>query len=249
MVPSTVIGRWTVSWVTSVSEIPRRFVHLGQSEVEELGSAARQHHVAGLQVAVHHSPAVRGIERTGDLDRDLQCLFDWQRTFAQPCFQALAFQILHHQELDRVLAADVVECADVGMIQAGDGPRLALEALGKAAGAYLDGDGAIQAGVARPEDLAHTSGTQRGQDLIGPESSVCRQWHRPAMIPHQNQCFRDLPAQIAAHARHREDRRVRQRSIVLIRGTARPFAGSPIARLLAALPSLSPTGSSIGGSS
>jgi hypothetical protein len=60
------------------------------------------------------------------------------------------------------------------MIQAGDGPRLALEALSEVTCADFDSYGAIEAGVARAKDLAHPPGTQRGDDLIGPQSSVCR---------------------------------------------------------------------------
>ena len=46
-----------------------------------------------------------------------------------PRGQRLAFQVLHHQEVDAVLVADVVQRADVRMVQRGDGLRFALEAL------------------------------------------------------------------------------------------------------------------------
>ena len=123
---------------------------------------------------MHHSPAVRGIQRAGDLDRDFERFFDRQRTLAQAGFQALAFEILHHQEVGRVLAADVIERADVRVVQTGDGPRLALEALGEPAPAYLDGNSPVQTCVLRTEDLAHPAGTERGDDLVRPQSSLCR---------------------------------------------------------------------------
>ena len=44
-------------------------------------------------------------------------------------FERLAFQVLHHQERQPLVAVDIVERADVGMVQRGDGARLALEAL------------------------------------------------------------------------------------------------------------------------
>jgi hypothetical protein len=160
--------------VTSVPESPAGSFILANPKSSSLAPPLRQHHVARLQVAVDHPPAVRGIERAGDLDCDLQRLFDRHGSLAQPRFQALAFEILHHQELDRALAADVVQRADVRMVQAGDGPRLALEALGEVARANLDRNRPIQSRVARAKDLAHPPGTQRGDDLIGPQSSVCR---------------------------------------------------------------------------
>ena len=67
--------------------------------------------------------------------------------------QGLCVQILHDQEVDPVLVADVVERANVRVVQAGDGLRLALEPLfqirvrGDVLGEDLDGDGAIEAGV------------------------------------------------------------------------------------------------------
>ena len=45
----------------------------------------------------------------------------------QPVGERLAFEVLHHQVVDPVLLADVVERADVGMVEGGDGARLALE--------------------------------------------------------------------------------------------------------------------------
>jgi hypothetical protein len=96
------------------------------------------------------------------------------RSLAQAGFEAFAFEILHHQKLDCALAADVVQRADVGMVQAGDGASFALKALGEVTCADLDGDGAIQAGVPRAKNLAHPACTQRSDDLIGPQPSVCR---------------------------------------------------------------------------
>ena len=43
------------------------------------------------------------------------------------CSQRLAFQILHHQEISAVLMPDVIEGADVRMIQAGNRSSFTLE--------------------------------------------------------------------------------------------------------------------------
>jgi hypothetical protein len=47
--------------------------------------------------------------------------------------QRFSFEILHHEEVGVVLLTDVVERADVRMIQARDGARLALEPLAELA--------------------------------------------------------------------------------------------------------------------
>ena len=49
-----------------------------------------------------------------------------ERTFLQAAGQGLAFEVLEDQEVCVILASDVVERADVGMVQAGDGTRFAL---------------------------------------------------------------------------------------------------------------------------
>ena len=118
--------------------------------------------------------AMRLVERVGNLDGVLQHLFQRQRTFQQPLRQRLAFEIFHHQEINAVLLADVVERADVRMIQAGDGLRFALEPLAqfgticKMRRQNLDGDNSIEAGIAGFVDLAHATRTDSGEDFVGP---------------------------------------------------------------------------------
>ena len=46
-----------------------------------------------------------------------------------PLCEGVALQVLHHQEVDPVLLPDVVQGANVRVVQAGDGLRLALEPL------------------------------------------------------------------------------------------------------------------------
>ena len=98
--------------------------------------------------------------------------------------ERLAFQVLHHQEVGALLRPDVIEMADVGMIQAGDGPRLALEALlqirvgGEVLGQHLDGHGALQPRVARAIDFAHPARARRPHDLVGAQFCSCGKCHR-----------------------------------------------------------------------
>ena len=76
------------------------------------------------------------------------------------------------------LLADVVQRADVGVVQPGDGLRFALEPLpplglrGGVGGQHLDRDGAGDPRVARAVDLAHPSPAQEGDDFVRPQKGA-----------------------------------------------------------------------------
>ncbi len=72
---------------------------------------------------------VRLVQGIRDLDGHRERLIQGQRALLQPLRQRVALQVLHDQEVDPVLGADVIERADVRVVQAGDGLRLALEPL------------------------------------------------------------------------------------------------------------------------
>ena len=115
----------------------------------------------GFQVPVDDPLPLCLVQRIGDLDGDLERLIERQRTFLQPLGERLALQVLHDQEVDPVLAADVVEGANVRVIEAGDGLGLALEALlqigirGDVLGQDFDGDGAIESRASCLVNLTH----------------------------------------------------------------------------------------------
>ena len=119
----------------------------------------------------------------GDLDRNLQCLIQRQGTLFQPLGQRLAHQVLHDQEVDAVLLADIEDGADVRMAQGGDRLGLALEPLFQIGirrdmlGKHLDGDGAVEAGVTGLVDLAHAARAEGGVDLVGAEGGARLQGH------------------------------------------------------------------------
>src|SRR6516165_1192085 len=69
------------------------------------------------------------VQGVGNLRSVLQHLLQGQRSFLQPLRECFSFDTLHHQIVDPTLMAYVVEHADVGMIQLGDGLGFALEAL------------------------------------------------------------------------------------------------------------------------
>ena len=144
-----------------------------EAEIEQLRARARQHHVARLQIAVDDAVAVRAIERVGDLGRVADDLVGRQRPARQPRGQRLALEVLHDQEGDAVLLADVVEHADVRVVQRPDDAGFAVEALaelrvgGELRRQDLDRDLAIEAGVDGAVDLPHASGGDGGNYFVG----------------------------------------------------------------------------------
>ncbi len=65
----------------------------------------------------------------GYLDGILQGLLQGQCAFRQPCLQRLPHQVLHNQVVDAVLLPDVMQGADVGVVEVGDGPCFAFKAF------------------------------------------------------------------------------------------------------------------------
>jgi hypothetical protein len=103
---------------------------LRQPEVQDLGVApAGDEDVGRLDVPVHDAPGMRRIERIGNLRRDLEQLLGPDRRPLDPVLQRLPFEQLHGDEaLPRVLA-DLVNGADVRVIQRGGRTRFAREPL------------------------------------------------------------------------------------------------------------------------
>ena len=149
---------------------------LRQAEVEHLRPRLREHDVARLEIAMDDAEAVRGVERAGDVDRHAERLAQRQRPARDRVGERLPFEVLHDQVVDAVLMADVVERADVRMVQPRDRARLAVEALaqlrarGEMRGQDLDGDVAVETRVAGAIDLAHAAGAERGDDFVGTEA-------------------------------------------------------------------------------
>ncbi len=111
---------------------------------------------------------VRGVERERDLARVVERGREGQRAF-----QRLALHQLH----DEVVGTDVVQRADVGMIQRGDGAGFALESIAEVLGRHLDGDVAADAGIVRAVDDAHSACANLRDDLVGAEAIANRRRH------------------------------------------------------------------------
>ena len=109
--------------------VPRdlRIARARQTEIEQLHAVPREEHVRWLEIAMDDAPRVERRERRQDAEADRQCLRDVERAAFQPLRQRLALEQLHGDVELAALLANLVELADVGMIDAGRRPRLAPE--------------------------------------------------------------------------------------------------------------------------
>ena len=86
--------------------------------------------------------------------------------------QGFALQKFQDQVVDRSLGAHVVELADVGMIERGNGPPFTLEAFPRLRlvrameGKDLDRDHTVEASVTSAVHLAHSTRAHLGHDLV-----------------------------------------------------------------------------------
>src|SRR5437667_5893097 len=118
-----------------------------------------------------------------DLDSYPQCFIQRQRAFRQPRGEGLPFQILHHEVIGAVLMADIVEHANVGVVEARDRLRLALETrfhlcvIGEMRRKDFDGDRAIQARIAGFVNLALPTRADGGKDFVRAEFRACSEDH------------------------------------------------------------------------
>jgi len=92
-------------------------------------SAFSDEDVGGFDVAVEDALCMRGIERVGDLNAQVEQVFGRQRPRGNAMSQRLALEQLHDDIGLALVFADVVERADVRMVQCGRRARLAAEPI------------------------------------------------------------------------------------------------------------------------
>ena len=93
-----------------------RVPQFGQSEVKQLRPGLGQHDVGRFEIPVGDALAVGLVQGIRDFDGNLERLVQWQRPLLEPLGQRVALQVFHHQEVDAVLAPDVVERANVRVV-------------------------------------------------------------------------------------------------------------------------------------
>ncbi len=141
--------------------------------------------------------AMRVIERIGHLDREPKRLGNRQRTAAQTLGERPPVDVLHDEKRDagnrfrrvvriggRRRGPDVVERADVGVIEARNDARLALEPLrelgvaGKRGRQDFDRDRALEPCVAGLVDFSHPTRAKRADDLVRTELGPGLEGHK-----------------------------------------------------------------------
>ena len=78
---------------------------------------------------MHDALRMCRVESISHIGRDGEQPVEVQRSVADEVLQRLAFQILHDDVGHPIVFADVIDCADVGMVQGGCGLGLATEAV------------------------------------------------------------------------------------------------------------------------
>jgi|ERR1017187_517745 hypothetical protein len=95
------------------------------------------------RVAVHDAFGVGGVEGVGNLDGDIEETVELHGTAGDEVLESLALETLHRDEGLAVFFSDIVDGADIGMVESGGGFGFAAKAaeglgiLGKVVGEKL----------------------------------------------------------------------------------------------------------------
>ena len=145
----------------------------GQAEIENLGVTALGHkNICGLDVAMDDAFGMRSFERVGDFDGKGEQVVHLDRTPIDAVLERLAVEKFHGDEGLAVLLADVVNGADVRMIQRGGGLGFALETgqglrvAGDVLREKFQRDETAQARVFRFVHHAHSSAAESFDDPV-----------------------------------------------------------------------------------
>ena len=127
---------------------------------------------------------VGGGETVGDLQGVVDGLAERDRRFREAGAEGLAFEQFGDDVGRAVGFADVEDGKNVGMVQGSGGAGFLGETLqavlvsGERGGQNLDGDGAVEAGVAGAIDFAHSAGSDGRKDFVGTETASSGEGHK-----------------------------------------------------------------------
>src|SRR6185295_17868731 len=133
------------------------------------------------QVAVQHTLFVRVVDGVADLAGVVEGAPQLERTVARDDrLERLAGHELHHDEEDVLLLLRGHDRDDVGVIEAGEEPRLAqqLAEVDALLVRDLERDLLVDPGVFREIDRAETAAPDRREDLVLPDDLTAEEHRR-----------------------------------------------------------------------
>ncbi len=135
-----------------------------EPEIQNLGlPAIGDENIRGLDVAMHDAFRVRRVECIRDSGAQVQKHFDIERPVIERVLERAPLQKFHGDEGAAAIFADIVNRANVGMIQSGSSLRFALKTLERLRIVFkfrrekFQRDGAVQFRVFGLVDDAHAS--------------------------------------------------------------------------------------------
>ena len=145
-------------------------------------AARRNKDIGRLDVAVSDALRVRRIQPIGNLDREVEQFVDLYEFRPDPVLEGLPFEILHRNEGLAFIFADLINGANMGMVESRGGARFTLKAfqslavLGEMFGQELQGDESAELGVFGLVDYTHTTAAEFLKYPVVRDGSTCMQF-------------------------------------------------------------------------
>ena len=135
-------------------------------------SALGDENVSRLDVAVDNASGMGCVEGIGDLDTEREDGFQLHRAITDDVLKGDAVEVFHDEEGAAGVLADVIDSADVGVVQGGGGLGFAAKSLERLAvlGEFFrqefQGNEATETGVLGLVDDAHAAAAQLFDDAV-----------------------------------------------------------------------------------
>src|ERR1019366_2988406 len=146
---------------------------LRETEVEHLRTACREKDVRGFDVAMDDAGRMGGAERVRKRKANVDEHSQLQRSAREPVMERLAFKQLHHE----VVGANVVQRANVRMVQGRCRVHLSGEAIAETLGGNLDCHVAPHPRIVGAVHFAHAARADGRDDFIRTKASSGREGH------------------------------------------------------------------------
>jgi len=128
--------------------------------------------VGRFDVTMNDALGVSGIESVGDLDGDIEKAVQFEWLAGDEMLQCDSIEEFHDDEGFAVRLSDVIDSANVGVVQGGSGLRFPFEAgerqriFGDLVGQELESDAAMKAGIIGFVNNAHTATAESFNDTV-----------------------------------------------------------------------------------